>query len=988
MSGRLSAMISSTARDLPAHRKEVGEACLRQGVFPLMMEHLPASDAEAIAVSLRMVDDAGLYLGVIGHRYGYVPAGQCRSITEMEYDRAVERQRPRLIFLMHDDHPVRAAEVEKGEGANRLEAFKERLKAERVVSFFKSPEDLRGQVIDGLSRHRPRDLSSFHRGGDVPAPPEPYVAHPYTLLQTRSLVGREAELRLLDDWVSRPAAPSFAARVFNLVAIGGMGKSALTWAWFNDRAPEVMRPLAGRLWWSFYESDATFENFIIGALAYVAGEDREAVRELPPAEREARLLAALDRQPFLLILDGLERILVAYARMDAARLADDDLDRQTANAVAEAAGSPAREGRPQLRKTTDPRAGAFLRKLARVRASRVLVSSRLYPADLQAVTGAALPGSHGHFLTGLTDADAVGLWSALGVSGSRPALLELFHRFDNYPLLIRALAGEVARYRRAPGDFDRWRHDHPDFDPSRLPLVQVKSHVLAFALGGLSEPERKVLHTTAAFRMPATYDTLAALLVGEGKCFAGEQGLDATLTELEDRGLLGWDRQANRYDLHPVVRGVAWEALDGQTRQDVHQGLRQHFEAIPTDRGDWDRVSRLEDLTVAVELYNTLLALGRFEEALAVVRERLYGPLYFRLGAMRQLAELVQMLFPDGTDRPLPLGKNDQVWALTVLGHARSNLGQPGEAAELYRQAGFHGPSGRGVVGFLLRCRALNLRDCGRLREAETGIRHSVLLSRAEADRAEEMDALYHLGFSLGIRGNPDFVEFFARVFRTCATHGFTPLEGLARAGRAQVALWEGAFAEARDLAERVGRIASLFKTEREFIYAARLQGTAALGLGNLAVAEERLHHALTRIRAAGFIDQEIPVLVSLSELQRRQGDLAAARTLLEDVWEPVERGPYPVFHADALNVLAQIERDAANQDAAVEAATKAYRLSWCDGPPFAYHWGLEAARAHLAALGASLPELPPHDESRHEPIPYVEIDPPDGSCQYSIQIL
>ena len=71
-------------------------------------------------------------------------------------------------------------------------------------------------------------------------------------------------------------------------------------------------------------------------------------------------------------------------------------------------------------------------------------------------------------------------------------------------------------------------------------------------------------------------------------------------------------------------------------------------------------------------------------------------------------------------------------------------------------------------------------------------------------------------------------------------------------------------------------------------------------------------------------------------------------------------------------------ERDAGNPNAAIEAATKAYRLSWCDGPPFAYHWGLEAAKAHLAALDAPEPaDLPPYDESRYEPLPHVEIDPP-----------
>ncbi len=103
----------------------------------------------------------------------------------------------------------------------------------------------------------------------------------------------------------------------NIVAIGGLGKSALTWKWFNDIAPQEMKPLAGRMWWSFYESDATFENFVTRALAYVTRRRLDEVQQIPAPEREAQLLAALDREPFLIVLDGLERILIAYARMDA-----------------------------------------------------------------------------------------------------------------------------------------------------------------------------------------------------------------------------------------------------------------------------------------------------------------------------------------------------------------------------------------------------------------------------------------------------------------------------------------------------------------------------------------------------------------------------------------------------------------------------------------------------------------------------------------------
>src|SRR5436305_2301345 len=297
--GRKTVMISSTARDLPEHRKEVLDACLRQGMFPSMMEHLLASDSEAIAASLKMVDEADIYLGIFAHRYGYVPAGYTISITEMEYNRAVERGIPRLIFLMHEEHSLKAADVEKGEGAVKLEALKTRLGTERVVNFFTSPADLRAHVINSLSQFRRPNLTAFHYVSDIPAPPEPYIAHPYTLLQT-NLVGRQAELNLLTDWVTKSGSKVYQARILNIVAIGGMGKSALTWKWFNGIAPQELKPNGrqfGRLWWSFYESDATFENFVTRALAYVSRRSREEVQQVSPSEREQQLLAALDRDP-------------------------------------------------------------------------------------------------------------------------------------------------------------------------------------------------------------------------------------------------------------------------------------------------------------------------------------------------------------------------------------------------------------------------------------------------------------------------------------------------------------------------------------------------------------------------------------------------------------------------------------------------------------------------------------------------------------------
>jgi ATP/maltotriose-dependent transcriptional regulator MalT len=138
------------------------------------------------------------------------------------------------------------------------------------------------------------------------------------------------------------------------------------------------------------------------------------------------------------------------------------------------------------------------------------------------------------------------------------------------------------------------------------------------------------------------------------------------------------------------------------------------------------------------------------------------------------------------------------------------------------------------------------------------------------------------------------------------------------------------------------------------------------------------LHHALTRARQVNLVEEELPALIALAELRRRQGQPDEAREYLDAVWDAAARGPYPLLHADALNVLTALERDAGNTEKAIAAATEACKKAWCDGPPFAYHWGLEAARKHLRELGAPEPPMPPFDPSKFEPMPDVEINPKD----------
>jgi tetratricopeptide (TPR) repeat protein len=1010
-------MISSTALDLPEHREEIRLGCQRTGFEVRMMEHLPAADADAIKASLRMVDEADVYVGVFAYRYGYVPDGHDISITEMEYNHAVKKKKPRLIFFIHEDHPITGRDVETGPGTIKLQALKDRIAKERVATYFKSAKDLRAQLVEALTElnkelssdennanHATRAAVALHRATSIPTPPEPYIAHPYTLMQLRELVGRQAELNSLTNWIANrrpPLSPgpnrhpwsrpdprsnaAFVAPIFCFVAIGGMGKSALASKWFNQIAPNEMKPLAGRMWWSFYESDATFENFLNRALCYVSGQSEEEVRLLPWQEREAQLLQYLNDKPYLIALDGLERILIAYNRMDASYLADDAYDQQTANWVTGAVGLPASAaqsfvGQHRLRDTTDPRVGTFLQKLAQTNKSRILMTTRLYPRALQLPTGDARPGSSAYFLRGLSDDDALGLWRALGVSGSRAELLPIFLSVENHPLLIQALASEVANYRKAPGDFAQWQADHPRFDPTSLPLVQSRTHILEFALRNLSANIREVLNTIVTFRMPASYVTLEALLVGADKACHSVQDLDRALTELEDRGLIGWDREANRYDAHPIVRGIVWQLMDVKDQRDIYESIASHFE--PMGVPYYENVESLADLTPAIERYHTLISLGRYENAFTLFHDRLDRATLYRLAAYRERIGWLERLFPQGLDAlPALSTQTYQYSSLNALAQSYLFSGQPLLAIPLFQKsiaiAERRHDDAAQRVGLCNVCSALA--ETGALRQAIGDARRAVILSRRQEDAFQEGVTLQIFGSLISRVGDRVLGQVaIARGARLFADQGSSQPKCVTTARLAECALWIGDVAKGRLWADLAWELAAVERLERDFIRAAILQGRIACYEGNLTRADERLHYALTRARTRNMLEFELQTQIAIAGLELHRGRLPEARCCLDDVWEPAEHGPYRLLRADAYNVLAAIAIAEGGQRAAIDAATEAYNAAWCDGAPYAYHWALQKAKAHLARLGAPEPDIPPFDERRYPPLVEVEINPKD----------
>lgn len=150
--------ISSTFKDLERHRKSVIETIDRlrhtgTSVQWFGMEAFSAADQTPLNECLSFVDQSDMYLGFFGVRYGSNPPNSEMSFTEAEYRRAVERDIPRIIFLIDQDNAnVKPVDFESDPNKLvKLQKLKEELQKLRNVDFFTSPDDLAAKVLIALN---------------------------------------------------------------------------------------------------------------------------------------------------------------------------------------------------------------------------------------------------------------------------------------------------------------------------------------------------------------------------------------------------------------------------------------------------------------------------------------------------------------------------------------------------------------------------------------------------------------------------------------------------------------------------------------------------------------------------------------------------------------------------------------------------------------------------------------------------------------------
>jgi Domain of unknown function (DUF4062) len=142
--------VSSTYSDLQEERKAVSDTLAKAGFIPAGMELFPATDQQQLEFIKRVIDRCDYYVVVVGGRYGSL-ANENVSFTEKEYEYALERGIPVLAFLHKNPGQIEADKSELDvEARARLERFRSRLGASRVIDFWTTSQDLATRVLTAV----------------------------------------------------------------------------------------------------------------------------------------------------------------------------------------------------------------------------------------------------------------------------------------------------------------------------------------------------------------------------------------------------------------------------------------------------------------------------------------------------------------------------------------------------------------------------------------------------------------------------------------------------------------------------------------------------------------------------------------------------------------------------------------------------------------------------------------------------------------------
>jgi tetratricopeptide (TPR) repeat protein len=433
--------------------------------------------------------------------------------------------------------------------------------------------------------------------------------------------------------------------------------------------------------------------------------------------------------------------------------------------------------------------------------------------------------------------------------------------------------------------------------------------------------------------------------------------LNTALLDLETRGLLQCDRQAGKYDLHPVVRGYAIGSLNVEARAQTGQLVADYFSSQPTP--SYATATSLEELGSRIQVVQALNLSGNTQAAWVVLSGDLQEALR-RLEYYREMLALLRPLFPGGWSSP-PAGIGNPDIAASQAAGALNAIG-------LMREAAVQG-------AFCIQAEIKNGIGSGlrvNLRNYSNTLRQMWELARSQRMRGLALDVAVAAGDTAGmlwceismvndlIEGG-SLTEARAR-WTDLASRSPDAVRGDKRLELQM--LWTQTrllFRERALTAETLASAVTRARTVGEPVierWLLRLAGDWHHANGQYGPAVESYAQAIGMARAVGLHDpaSEAGRGLSLARLGRRSEAEEAAAS--------AERDP-------PHDILAELYWTLEDRGKARHHAREGYKLYWADGPPYALYWRLQTCRTVLHALGEPEPQLPPYDPARIAPIEF-----------------
>ena len=151
MERKYQVFISSTYTDLKEERQNITNILLMADCIPAGMEAFVAADDEQFNIIKRVIDLCDFYILIIGARYGSVNAKTGKSYTEMEFDYALSRNIPILVFAK-DVNLDTEATSESVENRAKLSKFRTRALSNRLGGMWSNLGELSRQVAISIMK--------------------------------------------------------------------------------------------------------------------------------------------------------------------------------------------------------------------------------------------------------------------------------------------------------------------------------------------------------------------------------------------------------------------------------------------------------------------------------------------------------------------------------------------------------------------------------------------------------------------------------------------------------------------------------------------------------------------------------------------------------------------------------------------------------------------------------------------------------------------